>query len=146
MNRALHAHLTPHGSLMRKPLLLLCFGIAATLGTAGCDAANQSPEVKAMTVAINAKKAVRERLKDPESARFGKIQIHSFTFEGKEFLGACGTVNAKNSFGGYVGMRRFISVGNVTGTWLQGTDEDATFDDSDTKICSGPVTYTVDAD
>jgi hypothetical protein len=43
-----------------------------------------------------AKKAVLDRLKDPESARFGK-----FSLAGKD--GACLTINAKNAMGGYTG-------------------------------------------
>lgn len=39
--------------------------------------------------------AIRERLKDPESARFPKVVI-----EGGQ---VCGLVNAKNSLGGYTG-------------------------------------------
>lgn len=45
--------------------------------------------------------AVRYLLKDPDSAQFGAIA--------KGFGDAwCGTVNARNSFGGYSGHRRFV--------------------------------------
>ena len=45
--------------------------------------------------------AVEDVLKDPDSAKF-------------EFLNEnCGTVNSKNSFGGYVGSRRFVSINNI---------------------------------
>ena len=44
-----------------------------------------------------AEKAVRERLKDPDSAKFGEFYYNSTT--GK----ACLTTNAKNSMGGYTG-------------------------------------------
>ncbi len=47
-----------------------------------------------------AEKAVRESLTDPESAKFGE-----FYFNGKTGR-ACLTVNAKNSFGGYVGDKQ----------------------------------------
>lgn len=40
-------------------------------------------------------------LKDPESARFGPV------FMGKNDNG-CALVNARNSFGGYTGMRPFV--------------------------------------
>jgi hypothetical protein len=49
--------------------------------------------------------AVRASLKDPSSADFGLTKRYSVA-EGKNV--ACGTVNAKNSFGGYAGAKRFI--------------------------------------
>ena len=59
----------------------------------------------------DAKRAVRASLKDPDSARFGDISLRKVTVPGKtqQLDVACGTVNAKNSFGGYVGDRRFIA-------------------------------------
>lgn len=52
-----------------------------------------------------AKKAVVERMKDPESVRFRNVSIK--TFEGKPII--CGEVNGKNSYGGYVGFQRFVA-------------------------------------
>ena len=52
------------------------------------------------------KAAVQKDLKDPESARFGEIKA-GFP-PGQNHPTVCGLVNAKNSFGGYVGMRYFI--------------------------------------
>lgn len=43
--------------------------------------------------------AVRERLYDPESARFRGVRA--------VYAGYCGEVNAKNRLGGYVGYREF---------------------------------------
>ncbi len=48
-----------------------------------------------------------KRLKDPESARFGKMWAARDT-EG--VVTVCGLVNAKNSYGGYTGMSPFIGV------------------------------------
>jgi len=45
---------------------------------------------------------VRERLKDPDSAKFREVHYN------RNNGVACGLVNAKNSMGGYVGDRRFI--------------------------------------
>lgn len=42
------------------------------------------------------------RLKDPESAKFGKFSISD------DGTAACGSVNAKNAFGGYTGERFFM--------------------------------------
>lgn len=59
---------------------------------------------KAEVAAIQ--KAVTDKLKDPGSAQFGLMTA------GKTVTGgivACGYVNAKNSFGGYVGMSPYIA-------------------------------------
>lgn len=55
------------------------------LGISGCGFSDES----------KIQDAVRARLKDPDSARFGEL-----TVVGKQ---ACITVNAKNSMGGYTG-------------------------------------------
>lgn len=47
---------------------------------------------------------VRKQLKDPESARFSHV-----TYQ-KRTNNICGYVNAKNSYGGYVGDRSFVIV------------------------------------
>lgn len=53
------------------------------------------------TVAV-AENAVRETLRDPESARFRNVKRNAMT-------GAvCGLLNAKNAYGGYVGESPFI--------------------------------------
>lgn len=72
-----------------------------------------------------AKKAVLERLKDPESAKFGKVVYRS--------SGAvCGYVNAKNSFGGYSGDTAFIAMlGRV---WMESDAND--FGDTWNKHCA----------
>lgn len=65
----------------------------ALCGTAHADV----PLTKAQQSAV--KKAVLADLRDPESARFGDMRA------GREgtTLWVCGTVNAKNAMGGYVG-------------------------------------------
>lgn len=49
---------------------------------------------------IAAKNAVTEKMKDPESVRFGEVVNRSGT--------VCGYVNAKNSYGGYSGEKAFM--------------------------------------
>lgn len=51
----------------------------------------------------DAKQAVLSQLKDPNSAKFGK-----FTLVNK--YGACLTVNARNSMGGYTGVKQAMLV------------------------------------
>ncbi|WP_299440255.1 hypothetical protein [uncultured Rhodospira sp.] len=54
-----------------------------------------------------AKTAVRQKLRDPDSAQFRNIRIVEHT-AGKL---VCGEVNARNVFGGYVGFQLFASSG-----------------------------------
>lgn len=59
-----------------------------------------------------AKNYVRESLKDPSSASFGPVIIKKAKSgdSEKEFV-ACGTVNAKNAYGAFVGQTRFFANG-----------------------------------
>jgi hypothetical protein len=52
---------------------------------------------------LKLKTKVVSGLKDPDSAQFQSIQLNSAR------SALCGQVNAKNSYGGYVGFRRFVS-------------------------------------
>lgn len=64
-------------------------------------ASEPSPEQKAMAIKAQTMRIISEGLKDPDSAKF-------------EFLNEnCGTVNSKNSFGGYTGPKRFVAVGDI---------------------------------
>lgn len=68
-----------------------------------------------------AQQAVLESLKDPSSARFGRF----WYAPGKA---ACGTVNAKNAFGGYTGEQRFIYLGRELGVVFERDSNQFTFD------------------
>lgn len=59
----------------------------------------------AADIAQAGKLAVREQLKDPDSARFRNTTVSGVAY--------CGEVNAKNSYGGYVGFKRFIAIGSA---------------------------------
>lgn len=50
---------------------------------------------------------IRKRLKDPDSATFGPMRAARSDKTGK--IRVCGTVNARNSFGGYTGAVRFAA-------------------------------------
>jgi hypothetical protein len=74
-----------------------------------------------------AEEAVRANLRDPDSAKFRWVMgyaqgnSHNFLFPQKFGYGACGLVNARNSFGGYVGETAFyvmIDNGRVEGVNL----------------------------
>lgn len=58
-----------------------------------------------------AKNKIKALLKDPSSAEFGKMAV----VKKGEIMVVCGLVNARNSFGGYIGEQPFISNGlNIT--------------------------------
>lgn len=72
---------------------------------------------------------IKGRLKDPDSARFGEDYV-SYK------IGApvvCGTVNSRNSFGGYAGAERYIGGGETIGTFLESEASD--FDDLWRQVC-----------
>jgi hypothetical protein len=75
--------------------------------SAAAKKAQQEERLGSETIAA-AKHAVRDLLKDPDSAKFKAVHANH-----TEELGvvACGYVNAKNSFGSYTGFKRFVSAG-----------------------------------
>lgn len=88
-------------------------GIAAAL-LAGC--ASQQPSLESMMTELKpvalapaeratAERAVTASLKDPDSARFGAAVFGGVDAAGAKY--ACGTVNAKNSMGGYTGEQMY---------------------------------------
>lgn len=87
---ARYCDLEPRGDLLKK----IGLRFLAALSIYGC-----SPPVDFSQTESG--KALVARLKDPGSAEFGSV----WTDGGN----ACGWVNAKNSFGGYVGIQRFIA-------------------------------------
>lgn len=60
----------------------------------------------------SAEKAVKDSLKDPDSARFGKFYMNDKTRAG------CLTVNARNSMGGYTGDQQAFLVKGKDGMEL----------------------------
>jgi hypothetical protein len=68
-----------------------------------------------------AKKAVLANLKDPDSAKFGK-----FSLAGTK--GACLTVNAKNSMGGYTGDQQALLSRKEDNSWMVLGVEDQSHD------------------
>lgn len=62
-----------------------------------------------------AQDSVRGILKDPGSAQFQKMVVRKID-EGRV---VCGEVNAKNSYGGYVGFKHFVS--GVAGAQIEST-------------------------
>lgn len=78
-----------------------------------------------------AKGAIKQKLKDPESAEFQRVKF----FAQREKLPplVCGEVNAKNSFGGKAGFQRFISAGSSELSYLE--TEMSDFESAWTMMC-----------
>jgi hypothetical protein len=67
--------------------------------------------------------AVRSRLKDPASAMFGALAAG---VTGKGYIVFCGTVNSRNSFGGFAGLQPYAvslsPAGAVSSVNMSGSD------------------------
>jgi hypothetical protein len=63
-----------------------------------------------------ATKSLARSLKDPDSARFQNVRLAESSF-GKV---VCGEANAKNSYGGYTGFKRFVA--GTNGSTFYNTD------------------------
>lgn len=79
------------------------------------------------------KRIVGQRLKDPESAIFSGIRLHP----NPSYTVACGTVNAKNSFGAYEGETSFIKYTGI-GVRFEQPDDKAPL----SSCCDVLMTYT----
>ncbi len=91
-----------------------------TLALVGCSKGkNEPPSDGAYIVA--GKEYVRQTLKDAKSAEFQNVSVSRSA--GMPVI--CGEVNAKNSFGGYNGYRRFISGGPGPATQIEGEGMEA---------------------
>ena len=68
----------------------------------------------------NAQISIESQLKDPESAKFKNMRVSIINPKV-----VCGEVNSKNSFGGYTGFQKFVSVGEAV-LFVDGSDSDVT--------------------
>lgn len=77
-------------------------GGSALLANRGKEQVTGPSEARIMGTAFS---VVRASLKDPGSAQFGPAKRY---VAANQQSVVCGTVNAKNSFGGYIGVKRFV--------------------------------------
>ena len=82
------------------------------------------PDNRLVIYKLNGKNAVKNVLKDPDSARFGKLYLNKYADTNASWA-LCGYVNAKNSLGGYTGDKRFISLGSAQNTFLENNEQDS---------------------
>lgn len=85
----------------------LALGLAASTLITGCAVQMASTPLKnAPTSSLGiAQAAARDVLKDPDSAKF-KNSYQAYRLENGDLV-ICGEMNAKNSFGGYVGYEPY---------------------------------------
>ena len=72
-------------------------------------------DAKLLAWAEKAKREVKSRLKDSNSARFGKVYVHQ---KQKDVWMVCGYINAKNSLGAYICQQQFVSGASNDTTFL----------------------------
>ncbi|CAM3351433.1 DUF4124 domain-containing protein [Paracidovorax anthurii] len=65
------------------------------------------PPERVQEIAYAGMVLAKQRLKDPDSAKFSNVRAYSFNGRGKTYVMTCGELNAKNSYGGYVGSKPF---------------------------------------
>ncbi|EFI60726.1 MULTISPECIES: hypothetical protein [Comamonas] len=116
---------------MRRALIKTSVGVAIATALAGCGSADENFK-------WTAEKNIARKLKDPDSAKFGKTFIVRKPANelGISEVVACGTIDGKNSFGAYTGGVRFVVRG------LQGGDLlDISIMELDDPTESKPTTF-----
>ena len=109
---------------------MLAFLAMFLLALAFCARSSQDGLKDSSAAAIvSGEDAVRTAAKDPSSIEFG--DVWAGTMAGGMYV-ACGYFNGKNSFGGYVGMCRFIATSTAV---MTDTDADAAFESQWNTTC-----------
>jgi len=76
--------------------------------------ANDTPQ----QIIEKGKKALAEKLKDPDSAKFRNVRLVKYL----DSAVICGEINGKNSYGGYVGFVDFV--GGINNGTMRNRDKD----------------------
>ena len=116
-------------SMLKMNAGILAFGallmVSACGGSGGIEqvpSAPQTPEYQKIKISNatlqEVRGAVRKKLKDPSSAKFGPYRSLAYTevetdgiskIAGQKVTAVCGKINAKNSYGGYTGEKLFLA-------------------------------------
>jgi hypothetical protein len=106
---------------MRALIIGTALLFASTVHGGMEDAYNRTTDARKIGWMEKGMEAVKQSLKDPESADFRNVYFH----RGADNIPmTCGEVNAANSFGGKTGFQAFISAGKPQLTFLQEQVED----------------------
>lgn len=82
----------------------------------------------------HAKAAISATLKDPASAQFQSLFV-----SGSALPVLCGEINGKNSYGGFVGYRRFYSTGDTGLSNIENSNENYVFREMWPSMCGEKV-------
>lgn len=82
--------------------------VALALALGACATVEATPVALTPAHEQAVKAGIASRLKDPESAKFGPTMVAARSKE-TGTVRVCGTVNARNSYGGYGGETRFVA-------------------------------------
>ena len=89
---------------------LLLGGLLALVAVSANAQINSIEDKKAIDTA---KQIITDNLKDPNSANFRDINVYHLTNKNTnetKISAVCGEVNARNSYGGYAGFKKFVAV------------------------------------
>ena len=114
---------------MKRIALVAAVLIVAVVAVPSADAQSNAQETRWVAISQT---AVRNRLRDPNSAQFSDVYFTRAQLGGRRITVVCGRVNSRNGFGGYSGTQRFIASGNDL-VFLE--EEVADFDVSWRQIC-----------
>lgn len=82
--------------------------------------------------------AVKRKLRDPESAQFGRMSVHGDRkWAGSPVTVVCGSVNARNGFGGYVGSKDFVYIKERNVAEIDSTSDNSSFVKTWNDLCAG---------
>jgi hypothetical protein len=85
-----------------------------------------------------AKMVVLKQLRDPDSARFGNINVYGDRkLKGQTVNVACGTVNSKNGFGGYTGAQQFVVIKEGWQMFFDNSQDNSAFVALWNGLCAG---------
>lgn len=112
----------------------LIFFLAATSGNKSSPKSESTESTtykQNYTLIARAEIEVRDKLKDPDSAKFG-FSWSNKVVGGEEYV--CGSVNSKNGFGGYAGERKYIYSSSQKSAFFE--ESGAEFKKIWMKLCS----------
>ena len=90
------------------------------------------------TAVAFAKSTIPKQMRDPASAVFGKIDAHTDRkLKGLPVTVVCGSVNSKNAFGGYTGMREFVMIAETGALIFNNDGDNSKFVDLWNSLCAG---------
>lgn len=131
-------------ALSLPPVVIVAFAVANALGSP----ARPEPPPQQLTetqrlaarltqVQAASEIAVRDRLRDPDSAKFRNVRTHLANVRGDQIPVTCGEVSARNGLGGRNGYATYIAFGSALPPVFQDDMPTAEFLISVAQLCPG---------